>query len=133
VSQPQSSPHQNNTHLTTSSPVPYLASQVVSHVLTLLSSPSPTPTPTSPPRSNTEIIISHTATPRELVSLLSKLHGEPTRLVQYTEQEYAEAMGKGGIEALGAALRRKWAEGDWSGYVDEAKGEDLELLVRGYL
>ncbi|WWC61182.1 uncharacterized protein I303_103762 [Kwoniella dejecticola CBS 10117] len=82
----------------------------------------------------------HEPTGKEIVDVLTKIHGTPTQIVEYTDEQYQADLGDL-IPAIGAGIRRRWGDGNWDNEegkiekieVDRWKGANFEGLVKQYL
>ncbi|WVW83151.1 hypothetical protein I302_105169 [Kwoniella bestiolae CBS 10118] len=78
----------------------------------------------------------HSPTGKEIIDVLTKIHGYPTEVTEYTEERYEADLGEMRA-AIGAAAWKRWGDGVWGEEekveVDGWHGESFEELVRKYI
>ncbi|WVQ79531.1 hypothetical protein IAT38_001630 [Cryptococcus sp. DSM 104549] len=115
----------NPVHITTLSYLSYAVTQLVS-----------TPSHLSSLPGSTVLLVDYTPTGQDFVSVLTKLHGKPTEITQFTEEEYKEGL-KGDF-AIPTAIAGKWGDNNWGDEkifegIEGWKKPSLEELVKQHI
>ncbi|KAK8869766.1 hypothetical protein IAR55_000334 [Kwoniella newhampshirensis] len=82
----------------------------------------------------TVVLYDYTPTGQEIVDTLTKIHGKPTEISEYPENQYQEDLQ--GPYAIGAALKAQWGNNSWGATATEVEGwqtKSYEELFRQWL
>ncbi|WVW83156.1 hypothetical protein I302_105174 [Kwoniella bestiolae CBS 10118] len=75
-------------------------------------------------------------TGQEIIDVLTKIHGKPTKVTDYTDEQYEKDMGDL-VSAISASVKLKWGDNSWAKEekveVDGWKNKSFEELTRAFL